>query len=218
PTVAPKTFATPEAAVDALLAAAEKWDVPALKEILGSDGVDLVVTEDPVQDKNQSAAFAAKAREKKRVSRSKSDPAKATLIIGSEDWPMPVPIVQKGGRWSFDTKAGRQEVLYRRIGRNELDAIEICRGYVEAQHERSRGGRQPRRIAEREQSGRQQQSRWIRQHRQPRHVLARRQLPVRRLRRRLRGIQRVERSVVQLARRVELRLPGRRRRTEEVAP
>ncbi|HZN54836.1 MAG TPA: DUF2950 domain-containing protein [Candidatus Polarisedimenticolaceae bacterium] len=135
PTVAPKTFATPEAAVDALLAAAEKWDVPALKEILGSDGVDLVVTEDPVQDKNQSAAFATKAREKKRVSRSKSDPAKATLIIGSEDWPMPVPIVQKGGRWSFDTKAGRQEVLYRRIGRNELDAIEICRGYVEAQHE-----------------------------------------------------------------------------------
>ena len=135
PAVSQKTFATPEQAAEALISAAEKWDVPALKEILGEDGASLVVTEDTVQDKNQAVAFAATARKKMRVSRSKSSPSKATLIIGDEDWPMPVPIVQKSGRWSFDTKAGRQEVLYRRIGRNELDAIEICRGYVEAQHE-----------------------------------------------------------------------------------
>ena len=130
-----KTFATPEQAAEALVSAAEKWDVPLLEEILGAGVADLVVTEDTVQDKNQAAAFAALARKKMKVTRAKNNPAKATLIIGDEDWPMPFPIVQKGGRWSFDSKAGRQEVLYRRIGRNELDAIEICRGYVEAQHE-----------------------------------------------------------------------------------
>jgi hypothetical protein len=130
-----KTYATPEQAAEALVAAAETFDVPALKEILGPDGVDLVVTEDPVQDKQHSTEFAATAREKMHVARDRAKPTVATLVIGSEDWPMPVPIVQKGGRWSFDSKAGRQEVLYRRIGRNELDAIDICQGYVEAQHE-----------------------------------------------------------------------------------
>ena len=55
-------------------------------------------------------------------------------MVGSEDWPFPVPIVKVGGKWAFDASAGRQELLYRRIGSNELDAIDICRGYVEAQH------------------------------------------------------------------------------------
>ena len=135
PAPAQKSFATPEQAAEALVAAAEKFDVPALKEILGPDGIDLVVTEDEVQNKNQSRAFAATAREKMAVVRDPKDPEHATLDVGSDDWPMPIPIVQKGGRWSFDSKAGREEILYRRIGRNELTAIEICRGYVEAQHE-----------------------------------------------------------------------------------
>ncbi len=106
-----------------------------MTEILGSDGLDLVVTADSVQDRNTSAAaFAAQARQQTRVVR---DPKKktATLIVGPEDWPLPIPIVQMSGQWRFDTKAGRQEILYRRIGRNELDAIEVCRGYVEAQRE-----------------------------------------------------------------------------------
>jgi hypothetical protein len=60
---------------------------------------------------------------------------RATLIVGGEDWPFPVPIVKAGKSWFFDTKAGRQELLFRRVGQNELDAIQICRGYVEAQHE-----------------------------------------------------------------------------------
>ena len=60
---------------------------------------------------------------------------RAFLLVGNEDWPFPVPIVKLGGKWAFDAKAGRQELLYRRIGSNELDAIDICRGYVEAQHE-----------------------------------------------------------------------------------
>lgn len=130
-----ETFATPELAAEALVAAARTFDVAALTKILGPDGVDLVVTEDPVLDKNQSIAFAAHAKEKMRVVRDSKNPKTATLLIGPEDFPTPIPIVEKGGRWAFDAKTGRQELLYRRIGRNELDAIEVCRGYVEAQHD-----------------------------------------------------------------------------------
>ncbi len=130
-----RTFATPEEASEALISAAEKFDVPALKEILGPDGADLVVTEDAVQDKNQSLGFAAEARKQSRVIRDPKNSKVATLCVGADEWPMPIPIVQKSGKWQFDSKSGRQEVLYRRIGNNELDAIEVCRGYVEAQHE-----------------------------------------------------------------------------------
>ena len=131
--VTQKSFATPEEAGQALVSAAEKYDMTALKEILGPDGVDLVVTGDPVQDKERCAAFAAQAREKTSVVRDPKSSSRATLVTGAQDWPMPIPLVQKNGRWLFDTKAGRQEILYRRIGENELDAITICRGYVEAQ-------------------------------------------------------------------------------------
>src|SRR5262249_49600887 len=58
-----------------------------------------------------------------------------TLTVGKEDWPFPAPIVQKGKKWSFDAKAGEKEIVYRRVGQNELDAIQICHGYVEAQYE-----------------------------------------------------------------------------------
>ncbi|HEY6931199.1 MAG TPA: DUF2950 domain-containing protein [Thermoanaerobaculia bacterium] len=130
-----RTFETPKAAADALVEAADKYDLPALKEILGPDGADLVVTKDAVQDKNQLAAFAAKAHEKSEILTDAKNPNKAILQIGDQDWPMPIPIVRKGGKWLFDSKAGRTEVLYRRIGRNELDAIEACRNYVDAQQE-----------------------------------------------------------------------------------
>ena len=132
---AQKTFETPKAAADALVAAAEKYDVPALKEILGKDGEALVVTADPVQDKNQLSAFAAKAKEKSEIVPDKKNPNLAILQIGDQDWPMPIPIVRKGGKWLFDSKAGRREVLYRRIGSTELDAIGACQNYVDAQHE-----------------------------------------------------------------------------------
>jgi hypothetical protein len=130
-----KTFKTPDEAAKALIAAAERYDVPALKAILGPDGEDLVVTEDSVQDKRQCEAFAAQARVKTHVVRDAKNPKRATLVIGSEDWPTPIPIVENAGQWRFDSKAGRQEILFRRIGENELDAIELCRGYVEAQEE-----------------------------------------------------------------------------------
>jgi hypothetical protein len=133
PQSAQKTFATQKEASEALIRALETFDVPALKEILGPGGENLVASEDPVQDKNNAAAFATKAREKNQISLDPKNSKRAILSVGNDDWPLPIPLVKKAGRWSFDTEAGREEVLFRRIGANELDAIQICRGYVEAQ-------------------------------------------------------------------------------------
>ncbi len=132
---AQKTFPSAEAAAEALVSAAETFDVLALKAIFGPEGIDLVVTEDAVQDKNQATQFAATAREKLVVATDPKNAKKATLIAGKGEWPLPIPIVKAGSAWRFDTVAGRREVLLRRIGRNELDAIQVCRGFVEAQHE-----------------------------------------------------------------------------------
>ena len=128
-----KTFTTPKEAADALVQAAASFNVPSLKEILGPDSADLVSSQDPVQDKNRAAAFAALAREKSSIAVSPKNPNRAALLVGNDDWPLPIPIVQKAGKWIFDTNAGRREILLRRIGANELDVIQICRGYVEAQ-------------------------------------------------------------------------------------
>jgi Protein of unknown function (DUF2950) len=133
-TTPPRQFASPESAAAALVAAAEKFDVPELKAILGGGGADLVETEDTVQDRRNAKAFAAEARQKQRIELD-STKTTAVLSVGPADWPTPVPIVEHEGKWSFDAAAGREEVLRRRIGRNELDAIQVCRGYVEAQRE-----------------------------------------------------------------------------------
>ena len=130
-----KTFATPKEAADAFVQAAGNFDVPALDQILGPSGEDLIASEDTVRDKNIAVAFAAKAHEKNSVVIDPKNPDRATLVVGNDDWPLPIPIVKRNGTWLFDTTAGRQEILYRRIGSNELDAIEICRNYVEAQHQ-----------------------------------------------------------------------------------
>jgi hypothetical protein len=130
-----KTFATPKEAADAFVQATGSFDVPALEQILGPGSEDLVASEDSVRDKNIAVAFAAKANEKNSVVVDPENPDRATLVVGNDDWPLPIPIVKRNGSWLFDTSAGRHEILYRRIGSNELDAIEICRGYVEAQHE-----------------------------------------------------------------------------------
>lgn len=130
-----KAFPSPQAAADALVAAAETFDVEALKAILGPDGIDLVVTEDAVQDRNQAAAFAANAREKMVVTVDPKDAKRATVVSGKGDWPWPIPIVKDGKAWRLDTAAGREEVFLRRVGQNELDAIALCRSFVKAQHE-----------------------------------------------------------------------------------
>ena len=135
PEAAQRTFATAQQAAEALVAAADSFDRPALKAILGPDGDFLVAAGEPAQDRAAAAAFAARAREKLVVVTDPKTPNRATLSLGSDDWPFAIPIVRNGGAWSFDSKAGREEMLYRRIGENELDAIRICRGYVEAQHE-----------------------------------------------------------------------------------
>ena len=128
-------FATPQKAADSLIQAAATNDVPALEKILGPGSEALVASEDPIRDKNNTLEFVAKARQKTEVSVNPKNPAVANVLVGDDGWPLPIPIVKKGKEWVFDTKAGREEVLLRRIGSNELDAIEICRGYVDAQLE-----------------------------------------------------------------------------------
>ena len=130
-----KHFSTAEQAADALVDAAEKYDEATLTEILGPDSYDILHTGEPARDREVAQAFAAKARVKKNIAIAKNNPRRAILEIGDDNWPFAVPIVKTGATWSFDSKAGRQELLYRRIGGNELDAIQSWRGYVEAQHE-----------------------------------------------------------------------------------
>src|ERR1700746_1358128 len=130
-----KEFDTPKQAADALVQVASNFDVAAAKEILGPDSEDIVASEDPVQDKNRAAAFAAKAEEKMSVQTDKKNPNQAVVLVGNDDFPLPIPLVKQKGKWFFDMKVGREEILNRRIGANELNAIEICRGFVDAQHE-----------------------------------------------------------------------------------
>jgi hypothetical protein len=128
-----KQFNTPNEAADALVQVAANFDPTAAKEILGPDSEDIVASEDPVQDKTRAAEFAAKAKEKTSIEINKKDPNRAILVVGNDEFPLPIPLVKRKGKWSFDTKVGREEILNRRIGANELDAIGICRGFVEAQ-------------------------------------------------------------------------------------
>jgi hypothetical protein len=133
----PKVFATAQQAADALIEAAKKYNIAALEEIFGSEGHDIIFSGEPVRDKEAAASFAEQAGKKKAVIKDPSRPDKAFLVltVGEEDWPFPVPIVKTKGTWAFDAAVGREELFRRRIGENELDAIDICRGYVEAQHD-----------------------------------------------------------------------------------
>ena len=132
-TAGPQTFESAEKAADALVEAAEKFNVTSLIRLVGSQGEDLVLTGEYAQDRERAQEFAAQARKKKQVALDPKTDARAYLLVGEQDWPFALPIVKRDGRWSFDAAAGRQELMYRRIGSNELDAIEICEGYVDAQ-------------------------------------------------------------------------------------
>jgi len=135
PQTGQKEFDTPKQAADALILVATNLDVAAAKEILGPDGEDIVASEDPVMDKNRATEFANRAKEKTSVELDKKNPNHAILLVGNDDFPLPIPIVKQKGKWFFDTKVGREEILNRRVGANELNTIEICRGFVDAQHE-----------------------------------------------------------------------------------
>jgi hypothetical protein len=131
PQAGQRTFGTPQEAAHALAAAAEANDTAALLKILGPEGKDIVSSGDANEDKSGRAEFARLAAEKLEIRQDEAD--RNTILAGSQEWPFPIPLIRKDGVWRFDSTAGRVEVLARRIGRHELDAIEVCRGYVEAQ-------------------------------------------------------------------------------------
>ena len=128
-----KTFATPAAAVDALIAANRGNQIAQLLSILGPDGLKLIRSGDPVADRRGRVLFVAAYDQAHKLDY--EGDRKAILIVGADEWPLPIPLVREHDRWRFDTKAGAQEILDRRIGRNEISVIEVCRAYVAAQRE-----------------------------------------------------------------------------------
>lgn len=130
-----KQFDSPEHAVGALVAAVRSGRTADLIAIFGPRGKALVESGDAVADKKGRRKFVAAYDESHSLA-TQSD-GRITLIIGKDKWPFPIPLVKKGDAWHFDTAAGAEEILDRRIGRNELSAIEVCRAYVDAQREYS---------------------------------------------------------------------------------
>ena len=135
PTFAQERFASPDAAVDALAAAARSGDANAILKVLGPDGKPIVSSGDPVADSNIRQDFVS-AYDAKHAIEMEGDGTQ-TLVIGDNDWSFPIPLVNKGGQWQFDTSAGLDEILRRRVGRNELSVIQVCLAYVQAQNEYS---------------------------------------------------------------------------------
>ena len=130
-----KTFSSAEEAGNALLTAAQSNDEKAMLEILGSDGKQIVSSGDETEDANSRANFVKRYQEMHRLVK---EPDETTVLyIGAHNWPTPIPLVHKGNAWYFDTEAGKKEILYRRIGRNELSAIRVCQELGAAEKEYS---------------------------------------------------------------------------------
>jgi hypothetical protein len=130
-----KNFPSPRKAAQALVEAVETRDLAGVFMILGSSSEAVFTTADPVADKRARDTFIQRAKEKMRVVADPNHPSRRILEIGNDQWPFPIPIVQASGSWHFDLEQGKEEILLRRIGDNELTAISVCRGYVEAQDE-----------------------------------------------------------------------------------
>jgi hypothetical protein len=128
---AARAFARPEDAVAALLAAVKTGSLGDLLALFGPEGQTLISSSDPATARQNQQVFAVAAAEKWQLV--DDGQGGKTLVIGYEEWPFPVPIVKTGNEWHFDTAAGKEEVLARRIGRNELSVIDTCRAYVTAQ-------------------------------------------------------------------------------------
>jgi len=131
--VAQKIFASPEEAVSALIDALTKDDQKALQSILGTDGASLLSSGDPVADKQGRGKFLEMIVEKHAIEA--DGQTKAILVVGRDDWPFPIPVVNKGKGWYFDTGEGKEEILNRRIGKNELSTIQTMLAVVDAQRE-----------------------------------------------------------------------------------
>ena len=128
-----KTFSSAEDASQALFAAARSDDEKAMLEILGSDAKQIVSSGDATEDAENRANFAKKYEEMHRLV--KEPDGTTSLYIGAENWPTPIPLMNRGNAWYFDTEAGKQEILFRRVGENELSTIRVCQELVAAEKE-----------------------------------------------------------------------------------
>jgi hypothetical protein len=127
------SFASPEQAVDGLVAAMRASSTSDLIKVLGPDSKSLVSSGDRVADSQAREKFLAAYRDANKIV--KQGDSKAVLVIGQDEWPFPIPVVKSGAAWHFDTKAGKEEILNRRIGANELGTIDVCHAYVDAQRD-----------------------------------------------------------------------------------
>jgi hypothetical protein len=134
-----KTFATPAEAVQALVKSAEDWNQDEMLAVLGEDGKELVFSGDAVQDNAAAKAFVKAYKAKHAIVT--RDQNTRVLEVGMNAWPMPIPLVKDGDKWRFDTAAGKEELLVRRIGHNELGAIAACRGFIDAEKDYAAVGR-----------------------------------------------------------------------------
>jgi hypothetical protein len=128
-----KAFSSAEEASNALFAAAKSNDEKAMLDILGAEGKQIVSSGDEAEDAENRANFVAKYQEMHRLV--KEPEGTTVLYIGAKNWPTPIPLVNKGGSWYFDTEAGKKEILYRRVGRNEMSTIRVCQELVAAEKE-----------------------------------------------------------------------------------
>ena len=128
-----KTFASPEEAVKALVAALKAEDTKALSALFGPGSKELVSSGDAVADKARRDRFVSDYESKNKLE--EAGPDKVVLYVGNQDWPFPIPVVKAQGAWRFAAKEGQEEILARRIGGNELGAIQVCLAYVDAQRE-----------------------------------------------------------------------------------
>jgi len=130
-----KTFSSAEDASKALVAAAQSNDEKGMLAILGRDGKEIVSSGDDVEDAESRANFVKRYQEMHRLV---TEPDGTTILyIGAHNWPTPIPLMHKGNAWYFDTDAGKKEILYRRIGRNEMSAIRVCQELVASEKEYS---------------------------------------------------------------------------------
>jgi Protein of unknown function (DUF2950) len=126
-------FQSPDVALEALVAADRAHSQPQLLAVLGAQGAPLIRSGDPIADRSGEDRFVAAYDDAHRIDLEGQN--KAVVIVGKEEWPLPIPLIRETGGWRFDTDAGKEEILNRRIGHNELKVIEVCREYVQAQRE-----------------------------------------------------------------------------------
>jgi hypothetical protein len=128
-----KTFSSPEDASNAFVTAVQSSDEKVMLDILGPDGKQIVSSGDETEDANSRANFVQRYQEMHRLV--KEPDGTIILYIGAKNWPTPIPLVNKGNSWYFDTDAGKKEILFRRIGRNEISTIRVCQELVAAEKE-----------------------------------------------------------------------------------